>query len=397
MKLILRKATTVWSVSIALALLVFGLLVALVLMRPVAAQTSDPSSEGRLVTIHDRGQESVVVSFGDTIGDVLKEAEITVDVHDLVEPALSEPLVAAEYDVNIYRARPVTVVDGEQRIKLISAYQTAAQIAEVAGVSLYPEDIATLARSQDFLSDGAGLQAIIDRATPLSFELYGATSESRTQAETVGEMLDEKGIELGDAGRVAPSEDTPITSGMSIRVWREGKQTITVDQAVPFDVQQIKDADRTVDYKEIRTAGVNGTRSVTYEIEITDGVEVSRTEIASLVVTPAQTQVEVVGTKPVFVPYTGGGTKTEWLAASNIPQESWGYADFMVQRESGWRPDAINRTSGACGLAQALPCSKIPGQWNDPVNALNWMNGYVNGRYGGWAQAYDFWQKNKWY
>ncbi len=397
MKLIIRNTTTVWSVSIALALLVFGLIVAFLFIRPAAAQSTANPGEGRLVTIHDRGQEVVVVTFGATVEDVLKEAEIAIDVHDLVEPALTEPLVAAEYNVNIYRARPVTVVDGQQKTKLISAYQTASQIAEAAGVKLYPEDTATMQRSNDFLTDGAGLHAVIDRATPIKFELYGATSESRTQAETVGDMLIEKGIVLGDAGRVSPAEATPITEGMSVRVWREGKQTVTIEEAVPFEVQQIKDADRTVDFKEIRTAGQNGVRSATYEIEINGGVEVSRVEIASLLVTPAQTQVEVVGTKPIFVPYTGGGTKTEWLAASNIPQESWGYADFMVQRESGWRPDAINRTSGACGLAQALPCSKIPGQWNDPVNALNWMNGYVNGRYGGWAQAYDFWLKNKWY
>jgi len=397
MKLIIRNTTTVWGVSIALALLVFGLILAAVFMRPVAAQSSDQPSEGRLMTIHDRGQELVVVSFGETIADALKEAEIEVDVHDLVEPALSEKLVATEYNVNIYRARPVTVVDGDQRIKLITAYQTATQIANAAGANLYAEDVAVMQRSQDFLRDGAGLQVTIDRATPFTFELYGASSVGRTQAQTVGEMFKEKGIELGAAGRVSPSENTPVTEGMSVRVWREGRQTITVEEAVPFDVQQIKDADRTTDYREVRTAGQNGTRSVTYEIEIINGIEVSRSEIASLVLTAAQTQVEVVGTKPIVVPYTGGGSKTEWLAASNIPEESWGYADFMVQRESGWRPDAVNRTSGACGLAQALPCSKIPGQWNDPVNALNWMNGYVNGRYGGWAQAYDFWQKNKWY
>ena len=397
MKLIIRNVTTVWSVSTALALLVFGMMVAFVVMRPVAAQSADPSSEGRLITIHDRGQELVVVSSGETIADVLDEAEITVDTHDVVEPDLSEPLVADEYNVNIYRARPVTVVDGEQRIKLISAFQTPSQIVAAAGLSLFPEDEATLTRSQDFLRDGAGLQVLIYRATPFSLELYGASSQARTQATTVRGMLEEKGIDLGEAGRVVPGEDTPLTEGMSVRVWREGRQTVTVEEAIPFGVQQIKDADRTTDYREVRTAGQDGARSVTYEIEIIDGVEVFRAEIASLVVTPAQTQVEIVGTKPIFVPYTGGGTKTEWLAASNIPEESWGYADFMVQRESGWRPDAVNRSSGACGLAQALPCSKIPGQWNDPVNALNWMNTYVTNRYGGWAQAYDFWLKNKWY
>jgi len=397
MKLLIRNATTVWSVSTVLALLVFGLIIAVVAMRPVSAADVAPSGENRLVTIHDRGEEYVVLSGAPTIGEALKESGVEVDVHDLVEPALSEPLIASEYSINIYRARPVTVVDGEQRLKIFSAFQTPQQIVEAAGLSLLAADVATLKRSQNVLRDGAGLEVSIDRATAFNFELYGATSQGRTQAVTVGGMLDDKNIDLGESGRVAPSREAPLEAGMNVRVWREGKQTITVEEAVAFPVQQIKDADRPTGFKEVRTTGQDGLRSATYQIEIVDGREVSRSEIASLVTRQPTGQVEVIGTKPVFLPYTGGGTKTEWLGASVIPQESWGYADFMVQRESGWRPDAVNRSSGACGLAQALPCSKIPGQWNDPVNALNWMNGYVNGRYGGWAQAHAFWLVNKWY
>ena len=184
---------------------------------------------------------------------------------------------------------------------------------------------------------------------------------------------------------------------MDLRVWREGKQTVTVDEKVAFDVREIQDGDRVVGYEEIRTEGVPGLRQVTYEIVIENGVEKARKEIASITTKAPVQQVVVVGVKPVAIPYTGGGTKTQWLAASNIPEESWGYADFMVQKESSWNPDALNPSSGACGLAQALPCTKIPGQWNDPVNALNWMNNYVNGRYGGWSEAHSFWLRNSWY
>ncbi len=184
---------------------------------------------------------------------------------------------------------------------------------------------------------------------------------------------------------------------MSLRVWREGKQTVTSEEVVAFAVEQIKDADRSVEYREVQTPGVAGLRTVTYEVDIQNGVEVARTEIASITTKEPVVQVEVIGTKPNYLPYTGGGTKTEWLAASTIPTESWGYADYMVTRESGWNPNAVNRSSGACGLAQALPCSKIAGNPYDPVTALNWMNGYVTGRYGGWEQAYAFWITNHWY
>jgi len=386
-------STVLWSVSIAFALLLVG-----VIFTVVRGNASAVSGEGgRLITIHDRGIEKVFLSNADTIADAVKDADITLDSRDAVEPALTQKLIASEYQINIYRARPVTVVDGPTRQKIITAYQTAEQIVKDAGISLYPEDATILNRSKNFVSDGAGLELVIDRATVFSFTLYGTKADARTQAATVGDMLKEKGVKLGENDRVSPAVTDPLNAETEVRVWREGKQTVTVEEPVAFETEQIRDADRAVGYKAVQTAGVDGKKNVTYEIEIQDGVEVKRTEIASLVTSESTKQVEVIGSKPAFLPYTGGGTKTEWLAASNIPAESWGYADFMVTKESGWNPNAMNKSSGACGLAQALPCSKVPGNPLDPIDSLNWMNGYVNGRYGGWQGAYNFWLAKKWY
>ena len=91
------------------------------------------------------------------------------------------------------------------------------------------------------------------------------------------------------------------------------------------------------------------------------------------------------------------GSKADWLAASGIPQHEWAHVNSIVTRESGWNPNAVNRSSGACGLGQQLPCGKWAGAWNDPVAALRAMDGYVKGRYGGWAQAVSFLSKNHWY
>lgn len=375
---------------------------------PVRAQSTNDT----LVTIYDRGMQSTFVTGKATIQEALDAAGIELDERDAVEPARDEKLIAEEYQVNIYRARPVTVVDGATRQRVVTPYQSAERIAKDAGVSLFAEDTTSLVRSHDFIGEGAGLQMIVDRATPLSLDLFGSASTVRTQAETVGEMMKEKNITLDKDSRVAPSASTPITEGMSIRIWKEGIQTITVDEEVAFDTEQIKDADRPIGYKEVKTAGIVGSRSVTYEVVIQNGVEVERKEIASVVKTEPVKQVEVIGAKSPTLPYTGGGTKTEWLAASGIPSESWGYADFMVAKESGWNPNAVNKSSGACGLAQALPCSKLGPNWSNPVVALNWMNSYVNGRYydgspyakglcGGmtsnWQCAHAHWTKYRWY
>jgi len=191
----------------------------------------------------------------------------------------------------------VTVIDGPTRTKIVTAYQTAEQIVTDSGITLYSEDTTRLSRSDDILADGAGLQLTIDRATPFSFTLYGATTQARTQATTIGDMLKEKKIVLGENDRVSVATETPIAAGMEVRVWREGKQTVTVDEEIAFTTESIKDADQEIGYKAIRTNGEKGTRSVTYEVVIQDGKEVGRTEIASVTTKESVKQVEVIGAK----------------------------------------------------------------------------------------------------
>lgn len=95
--------------------------------------------------------------------------------------------------------------------------------------------------------------------------------------------------------------------------------------------------------------------------------------------------------------YAGGGAPAEWMAAAGIAESDWGYVDFIARAESGWNPNATNPSSGACGVIQALPCSKVPGNGYDPVDNLRWANGYATARYGSWAGAYAFWTGNHWW
>lgn len=113
---------------------------------------------------------------------------------------------------------------------------------------------------------------------------------------------------------------------------------------------------------------------------------------------PVKTSEPVSGVAAITTPYyTGGGAPSEWMAAAGIAESDWGYVDYVVSRESGWNPNATNSSSGACGLVQAYPCSKVPGNGYDPVDNLRWANGYAVGRYGSWAGAYAFWTSNHWW
>lgn len=84
------------------------------------------------------------------------------------------------------------------------------------------------------------------------------------------------------------------------------------------------------------------------------------------------------------------------MAQAGIPQEDWDEADYIITRESGWNPTAMN-PSGACGLPQALPCSKLGPEWHNPHVALVWSNQYAIARYGSWKNAKAHWERKGWW
>lgn len=73
----------------------------------------------------------------------------------------------------------------------------------------------------------------------------------------------------------------------------------------------------------------------------------------------------------------------------------------IVERESGWNYQASNPSSGAYGLVQALPGTKMASAGADwktnPATQIKWGLNYMNDRYGSPCGAWDFWQANNWY
>lgn len=64
---------------------------------------------------------------------------------------------------------------------------------------------------------------------------------------------------------------------------------------------------------------------------------------------------------------------------------------FIYFKESTNNPKAINASSGACGLGQALPCSKLPCSLDDRACQDEWFTNYMKGRYGSWSAAKAYW------
>lgn len=283
-------------VSGAILMLVGGLF----FVNQALADAAKPAAKAgeKLVTIYDRGAEKTIVTKARTIREALKLAKFSIDERqDVVEPSLDSEMVAEKYNINIFRARPITIVDGNKRLKVTTAEQTPALIAKAAGIEVFEEDTTTLSNSDNMAVDGANMVMKIDRASMVNFVLYGKESVIRTHAKTVGELLKEKNIDPKKDDTLSVDRSAKIIPGMKIELWRNGKQTITAEEDVKFEVEKVQDANRDSGYREVKQVGENGKKNVTYEVEMKNGVEVSRKVIASVVTKEPKKQIEIVGTK----------------------------------------------------------------------------------------------------
>ena len=347
----MRIGTTVQRysrISIALLGCMVAGVVSVLLMNAVLAdgEKAPTASDERLISLHDKGVERNVITKARTVREVLKVAQVEIaEGQDVVEPGLDEELIASKYNINIYRARPITIVDGALRQRVTTAHQTPKQIAQAADIVLYPEDTIETHSGGDLLVNGADTILEINRATPILLTLYGKQTEVRTHATTVGDVLKEKKIVIGKDDTLSVAINTPITEGLHVELWRNGTQTVSIEEDVDFTVEKIQDANRDVGYREVKEPGKKGKRNVTYEIDMLNGQEVRRQEIASVVTKEPKKQVEVVGAK---FNYTGGplteaqiqalGTCESGMTATrNSGNGFYGAFQFMP---STWRNNA---------------------------------------------------------
>lgn len=110
------------------------------------------------------------------------------------------------------------------------------------------------------------------------------------------------------------------------------------------------------------------------------------------------------GWSPPFVAPDPGSAQA--IAYEMVLARGWGDDQFaclvaLWKKESGWRVNAYNAGSGAYGIPQALPGSKMASAGADwetnPATQISWGLGYIGGRYGTPCGAWDHSQRKGWY
>lgn len=121
------------------------------------ASGKNESSETHFVTFHENGEKLTIKTDAKTVEEALSRAKIELDGNDRTEPERLEEInveSGKNFDVHIYRARPVIVIDGTTKKYLMTATYDKKSLATQAGFTIYKGDEIKMKVEKDILETG---------------------------------------------------------------------------------------------------------------------------------------------------------------------------------------------------------------------------------------------------
>lgn len=180
------------------------------------------------VTLWVDGEQRWVRTHQPTVALLLSDLGIALRAEDALTPALETPLESGMV-VQIRRARPVILAaDGVERLFYVHDINPADLLAR-EGVVLSGQDRFIVRAPLAGDPPDTQFRIEVRRAVPVVLETGAVRTTFYTHATTVGEALLENGMVLYRADRVFPSAETPLQSGMHIRLERSVPVAIHVD------------------------------------------------------------------------------------------------------------------------------------------------------------------------
>ncbi|ALV40448.1 transglycosylase [Pseudarthrobacter sulfonivorans] len=296
----------------------------------------------KTVTLNVDGKVTSVQSFGGTVGQVVKSANVELKPADRVSPS-ADAKVENGTVINVNMAKAVKVsLDGSEKTINTTAPDVAGLVTELGVASSssvsVPKD-AQLAVAGSFVS--------ISTPKTVSIVADGKASTATTTAGTVAQVLEDAGITLGVDDRTSQPGNAHVVNNMVVKVSRvDTSQTAATTEDVAFDSMTTESAELLKGEKEVTQAGVAGKVDKSFKLVMVDGREASRTLVSETVSVQPVTEKVTVGTKAK--PAAAAGTNTGASAPAMMNEAMW---DKIAQCEStgNW---SINSGNGYYGGLQ---------------------------------------------
>lgn len=404
------------------------------------------------VIVEVDGVSRPVALWGNTVGDALGVAGVSVGNNDLVQPGTGEAVRDGDtIVVRTSKAYAVTV-DGATRTLWTTASSADGILADAAPLG------STITLAADRSASRDELTPLVSRPRNVAVTVDGTSREVAARpGQDARAILEAAGVSVHPLDRVNVMNGS--TGELTINVSRvtRGQATATVE--IPFNETTATSSDMFIGESQVTTLGAKGVTTWTVWQEKNGDEVLTSVPITEHSTSQPVTQVRSEGTKEATpaalvaagidpkatleeatesngttsvryraklgtisskaeiaaikaesnnagstgsgsVPSNYSGEDPRSLAKPLVEAQGWGASEYqcLIQlwnRESQWNPYAENASSGAYGIPQALPGSKMASAGADwrtnPVTQINWGIGYIKGRYGtpcsAWAHS----------
>ncbi|MBW3091640.1 G5 domain-containing protein [Bifidobacterium sp. 82T10] len=275
------------------------------------------------------------------------------------------------------------------------------------------------------VSRGTSREALRHADKNASYVTVKVNGQSRTvlgyHFTDVKSVLDAGDITLEPDDKVSPSLTSEVSESTVITIERAGTQVETSQEPIAFNTVKKETDDLPKGTEKVETEGQKGVMEITSLVTRSGDTVVSSNVFTSYVKKAPVDKVILVGTgvdttaetesnaasdtASVIGTTTPVGDMQQWahdyLLANGYSESDFTATVYIISHESGWRVNATNASSGAYGLAQALPGSKMASAGADWATnyqtQLKWFWNYCASRYGSIQGAYNFWVANNWY
>ncbi|MBG0854669.1 DUF348 domain-containing protein [Streptomyces spinoverrucosus] len=302
----------------------------------LAGGTTAFVAEDKAVELNIDGEPRRLHTFADDVSELLAEEGVEVGAHDVVAPAQGTELDSGD-EIAVHYGRPVRLtLDGHRREVWTTARTVEGALRQL-GVRAEGAYLST-SRSQRIGRAGLALDVRTERSVTVMAD--GRARTIRTNAATVGEVVEEAGITLRGQDTTSVPQDSFPRDGQTVTVLRITGGNETREEEIPFEVRRIEDPTVFKGTEVVEQAGQPGLRRVTYSVRTVNGVRQKPRRLRTELVREPTARIVKVGTKPLPASVRG---------ADNLDWQG------LATCESGGRPDAVDSSGTYGGLYQFDP------------------------------------------
>ena len=301
------------------------------------------------LVVEVNGDKVELATFAKDVDGALQAAGVQVGEEDIVSPAPSESVADGD-EISVRTAKPVAVsIDGEQQqlsttdLTVSDLLNNLQGVNPGAAVKSGEDDVDKDAQ----LKDGMDLEVVSPKIIKINDG--GKNTYTKIAAKTVGDVLKERGIKLGEDDRVFPAKEEKVTEGMSIKVERIDIQTEDVTEEFDAEPNFVNDPELEAGAEEVREQGEKGKREITRKVVLKNGKKESEEVIKDEVVVGPKPATIARGTKQAEPEPQGGNSGA---AAPAVADGSVWDAIAQCESNGNW---SINTGNGFSGGLQFAP------------------------------------------